>query len=140
MDNSHKVCIVLFMVTASNLSLFRGIPLSEAAGLLPHKNGRKIHVITIKRWIIQGCRGIRLAGRRIGNEWFTTPEDLVQFQVDCTNAALSAPPPNRTVNARHAQASVVRDRLRQNGFYRRNTKDSTNGTDVSATAQEISAV
>jgi len=120
------------MVTSVDLSYGNGISLSEAATLLPRKNGKKLHVMTIKRWIIQGCRGVRLEGRRIGNDWFTTPEALVQFQVDCTASAMVTE--NRITPDRRIAVSAVRERLRKNGFYRTSTKGSSNGTEVNEEA------
>lgn len=111
--------MVAAFVTNSN-----ALSLPEAANLLPHHGKRKLHVITIKRWIIQGCRGVRLAGTKVGNEWFTTREALAQFQIDCTVQALSQ---EQTPQVNTAAAQAARDALLKRGFRRR--QEMRNGTE-----------
>lgn len=64
------------------------LPLSEAACYLPKREGKKRHIMTLKRWIMRGCRGVHLVGRKVGNEWFTSVEWLRKFEADCTAQAL----------------------------------------------------
>lgn len=54
------------------------LTLADAAALLPRRNGKKLHLITLKRWIIRGCRGVRLAATGLGNEWCVTLEHAQQ--------------------------------------------------------------
>lgn len=87
------------------------IDLSEAANLLPRRHGRKIHVKTIKRWIIKGCRGIRLGGQKIGDVWFTSAAWMKQFHDDCTRKASpdgDRPMAVSTAASRAAEKELVR--------------------------------
>ena len=93
----------------------QGITLSEAANLLPKRRGRKRSISTLKRWIAKGCRGVRLYAWRSGNEWFTTPEALAQFERECTARSEVT-----IIRPRIEQARAIieaRELLRRNGFY-----------------------
>jgi hypothetical protein len=61
-----------------------GIRLTEAAKLVPGRNGKGVQVTTIKRWITHGCRGVRLRGWMVGGVWYTSREALEEFQRACT--------------------------------------------------------
>jgi hypothetical protein len=63
------------------------ITFSEAAKLLPKKNGKSISIHTIRRWALKGYRGVRLSAFLRGGVWFTTPEALEKFQQECTAQA-----------------------------------------------------
>jgi hypothetical protein len=91
------------------------LTLSAAAKLLPHRNGRKMHVMTIKRWILRGCRGVYLKGRRVGNEWYTTAVDLAEFEVQCTARSLGVAR-NPTPDTRLSEAAAVSE-LRGKGYF-----------------------
>jgi hypothetical protein len=89
------------------------IELSEAAKLLPKRHGKKIHVKTIKRWIVKGCRGIRLGGQKIGDVWFTSAAWLRQFHDECTRRAsreseCDRPPAVVSEAARRAERELAR--------------------------------
>ncbi len=72
--------MLLFVpMNATNL-----ITLSEACDLLPRKRGKKIHTKTVARWIVNGCRGVFLAGAKVGSEWFTSEAWLVEFSRKCS--------------------------------------------------------
>lgn len=66
------------------------ITLADATTLLPKKSGKKVHVRTVKRWIINGAHRVRLAGRKIGGQWFTTAEWLKDFEFACSQNSLPA--------------------------------------------------
>ncbi|HWA98588.1 MAG TPA: DUF1580 domain-containing protein [Pirellulales bacterium] len=91
------------------------ITLIEAAKLLPRRNGKKFHVITIKRWIRVGCRGVRLRAWKVGHEWFTTREALADFQDACTRKSLGYVRP--TPAEIDLEARQAREDLRRIGFY-----------------------
>lgn len=60
------------------------ISVADAVDLLPRRRGKKIHVKTVVRWIVTGCRGVTLAAVRIGSCWFTTARWLDEFQRECS--------------------------------------------------------
>jgi hypothetical protein len=66
------------------------ITLAEAADLFPKRRGKKVHVKTIKRRIIKGCRGVRLEGFKDGGIWYTTPQAIREFREACTRQAIPA--------------------------------------------------
>ena len=39
----------------------------------------KIHINSIRRWIIAGVHGRKLKGRRIARHWYVHPADLQEF-------------------------------------------------------------
>lgn len=56
------------------------IKLSEAAGLVPSRRGKKVSATTIWRWAKFGHRGVRLeAVRRPSGDWLTTRQAVVRF-------------------------------------------------------------
>lgn len=63
------------------------LTLAEAASYFPTRNGRRLHVRSIQRRIIKGCRGVRLAGFKDGTLWFTTRAWIREFQDACTRKA-----------------------------------------------------
>lgn len=42
----------------------------------------------LKRWITHGCRGVRLAGTKVGDRWYTSPRAAEQFMAQCTRASV----------------------------------------------------
>lgn len=61
------------------------IPLAAAAKLIPPgRGGKKTHLSTVLRWILDGAPGpggarIRLEALRLGGRWMTTREALQRF-------------------------------------------------------------
>ena len=51
------------------------LSLRDVANQLPSRP----HINTIRRWILEGARGRKLAARQVGGRWFTTPEALQEF-------------------------------------------------------------
>jgi hypothetical protein len=77
------------------------LPLSEAASLVPAAcRGKKTHLSTVLRWILDGVRGpdgtrVRLEGVRLGRRWMTTRTSLQRFAERLTPqiGAATTPPP-----------------------------------------------
>lgn len=55
------------------------IPLREVPGLLPKRDGKKIHIRTVYRWVHRGVRGKKLETIRVGGPYYTTSEALADF-------------------------------------------------------------
>lgn len=55
------------------------IPLREVPGLLPRRDGKKIHIRTVYRWVNRGVRGKKLETIRVGGPYYTTAEALADF-------------------------------------------------------------
>ena len=75
------------------------ISLAEAARSVPAaRNGKRTHLSTILRWIIQGAKGpcgtrVMLEGIRLGNRWMTSRQALQRF-ADRLTPDLETPQPN----------------------------------------------
>jgi hypothetical protein len=55
------------------------ITLTQAAGLLPRIDGRKVSVCTLWRWWRKGLRGVSLQYVRVGRRVCTTQAALLRF-------------------------------------------------------------
>lgn len=55
------------------------ITLTEAATLLPKKNGKRVAASTIWRWSRKGIGGVKLQTWRLGRAFLTTPTALEEF-------------------------------------------------------------
>ena len=95
--------------------------LTEATAVFPRKNGKKIHFLTVRRWITQGYRGIRLQATKSGDRWEITRAAIEKFQADCTAKAIGQTE-TTPIDAR-ADAAEARAFLRRRGFYRDGTDD-----------------
>jgi hypothetical protein len=62
--------------------------LTDASSSLPTRNGKKIHWLTIRRWIVKGLKGTKLAAVKIGGVWFTKASWLDEFHRSTTQVAL----------------------------------------------------
>lgn len=91
--------------------------LVEATEIFPRHNGKKVHFLTVKRWIVQGYRGVRLDAVKCGNQWLITREAIGKFQADCTAKALGIS--NTITPDAQRNAAAARERLRERGFYDR---------------------
>lgn len=89
------------------------ISLNEAADLLPRRNGQKVSIQTLMRWIKQGCRGVKLSAWKWGGRWYTSPEELDLFR----RRSRPASAPRRTPAQREAAIRAAREELRKDGFY-----------------------
>lgn len=99
------------------------LALADAAAIIPPaRNGRKTHISTILRWILQGAkapdgRRVRLEAARIGGRWFTSREALERFSERLTPTAdfpTSAMP--RTPTARQRASERAGRELDQIGI------------------------
>ena len=55
------------------------IPLSDAPKHLPAKNGKRIHLATVYRWIMRGVQGVKLESLKVGGGRVTSVEALQRF-------------------------------------------------------------
>lgn len=94
----------------------RPLTLAESSTVFPRRNGKKTPLLTIKRWIINGYRGIRLEGKKVGNQWYTTAAAIKKFELDCTAQVIGPTVQTVTLGAQ-ADAAAAREELRQGGFY-----------------------
>jgi hypothetical protein len=83
------------------------ISLAEAArGVPAGRNGKRTHLSTILRWILQGAKGpggvrVKLEGLRLGGRWMTSREALQRFAEALTPDLAGKPPrPPRSPAAR----------------------------------------
>src|SRR5689334_22581951 len=73
----------------------RYITLAQAAGELPRRRrGRKIHISTLYRWTVSGCRGVKLRYSQLGATRCTTREWLSEFFDQLTAASERDPAPS----------------------------------------------
>lgn len=64
------------------------ITLTEAAKLFPMRNGKHPHIVTLRRWILTGSRGVKLKGSRIGGQWYTSADWVEEFIAAGTDRAM----------------------------------------------------
>jgi len=62
----------------SDSALGKYIPISDVPGILPKKNGKKVSVSAVYRWL-KGLRGIQLRAIQIGGTRCTSQEWLSEF-------------------------------------------------------------
>jgi hypothetical protein len=66
------------------------LPLAAAAKLVPPgRNGKRTHLSTLLRWILQGAKSpsgeiVRLDAARLGSRWVTSREALQRFAAALT--------------------------------------------------------
>lgn len=97
------------------------ITLAQAAAILPSSRpGKKLHVKTVKRWAISGCRGVMLAAIKSGGCWFTTEQWVQEFQSNCTRAA--CPRGERTEGLRREARRNAAKRLAKYGIHVKDDK------------------
>jgi hypothetical protein len=96
------------------------LPLTAAAKLVPPgRNGKRTHLSTLLRWILQGAKRpdgevVRLEAVRLGARWFTSREALQRFAEGLTpNLDRPAPAPRSPGMRERAAARAGRalDRL-----------------------------
>ena len=107
-----------------NIELQIELPVADAAAVFPRRNGKKVHVLTVKRWITKGCRGVYLVGWKRGNNWFTSAEAIEQFRRDCTRKSVTATV--RSSDQVSRAVSTAREQLRRKGFYGKEGKNKGN--------------
>lgn len=94
----------------------RLITLTEATGLLPRIDGKKVAVCTLWRWCRKGLRGQFLGYVRVGRRICTTREALLRFFTDLAeldervepNRYAKTPSLKRTpITSRHRQRALA---------------------------------
>jgi hypothetical protein len=93
------------------------ISLADATKLLPPRQGRKPHVMTVKRWIVKGTNNVFLAAQKVGGCWFTTERWIEEFCIACTRSATrpsQRTPAAKSESQRKARAELER-RYKSNG-------------------------
>ncbi len=74
-------------VTTENL-----ITLAEAAKLVPGRHGRGVHVASVYRWAMTGCRGTKLETVAVGGARLTSREAVARFAARCSGHPEIPPP------------------------------------------------
>lgn len=87
-----------------DLSKETPITLSKASRIVP---GGPVHVSTMHRWGLKGCRGVRLETFLRGGIRHTTPEALERFFAATTAAADGDVPPSLTSRQREREISLA---------------------------------
>lgn len=88
------------------------ITLTEAAGLLPRLDGKKVAVCTLWRWCRMGLRGMFLEYVRVGRKICTTHEAMLRFFTDLAELD-DRVHPNRYAKPTSLKRSPVTSRQRQ---------------------------
>ena|SRR5688572_4523286 len=87
------------------------LTLADAAKSLPAlRNGKRIHVATLYRWITYGARGVRLESQLVGRTVVTSREALRRFSERVTAAARPASPASPEAARRTASVDAELDR------------------------------
>jgi hypothetical protein len=87
------------------------LPLAVAARLVPPaRGGKRTHLSTILRWILEGTRGpsgetVRLEAVRLGSRWMTSREALQRFADRLTPRLDGDPAPAPRTSGRRQRAS-----------------------------------
>jgi hypothetical protein len=91
-----------------------------AAALPPGRQGKKVHLSAIVRWILTGVRTptgrVHLEGIRIGGRWLTSREALQRFADRQTPDFSPLAPAPRISAARRKQLENVEIELAKRGF------------------------
>lgn len=79
----------------------------------PRKNGRRLHISAVYRWMSRGVRGAVLESVRLGGTTYTTVEALQRFADHLGNVRqVQKPQPRRTLT-RERQLERARRRLEE---------------------------
>lgn len=98
------------------------LSLGQVARLIPPMRGRKTHVSTIGRWIVDGTRTpggevVRLEAVRLGGRWLTTREALARYMDALTGMMAGTggdvPPPRSPARRRRASERAAQELARQ---------------------------
>jgi hypothetical protein len=69
------------------------IPFAAVPDVLPRRNGKKIHISTIHRWAIVGCKGVKLKFVQVGGTRCVRRRDLNEFFDRLTALSTGEPTP-----------------------------------------------
>lgn len=106
--------------------------ISEARSLFPKKNGRLIHIHTIRRWIAKGVKvngvRVRLKSERVGARITTRPEWVREFIRACNGKRMEPDTIHqRSISDREAERFLIAE-----GVYGRKAQRQMLGRKVSA--------
>lgn len=87
-------------------------PIAELAFCFPLVNGKYPSTGKIRRWIVQGVRGVRLEGWQVGATWFTRAS-LIEKWIREINYRGNLPAATRPDSKHQAK---VRDAVAREGF------------------------
>jgi hypothetical protein len=94
------------------------LPLAAAAKLVPPgRNGKRTHLSTLLRWILQGAKSpsgeiVRLEAARLGARWVTSREALQRFSAALTpTVSDTSPTPPRSPDARRRASERAAKKL-----------------------------
>jgi len=90
------------------------ITINDATDFLPRKRGKKVHVKTVTRWIVNGCRGVHLAGTKVGSTWYTTKAWLLEFARECSKRTEGTTPDGAASASQQLARRMLEERY---GFY-----------------------
>jgi hypothetical protein len=106
-----------------DLSVEKPIPLAAACALVPPgRRGKRTHLSTLLRWILNGARGpsgarVRLEAVRLGGRWMTSREALQRFAEALTPKHQEPGAPTvRTPGARQRAADRAAAHLARSGI------------------------
>jgi hypothetical protein len=75
-----------------NLATEQVVSLGEATKRLPRRRaGKGVHLATMYRWAMRGCRGVKLETLRVGGTLCTSLEALQRFCERCSDPSAAAP-------------------------------------------------
>src|SRR5262249_32787805 len=101
-----------------DLTTEQPIPLAAAADLIPPgRGGKKTHLSTLLRWILQGAKSpsgeiVRLDACRLGGRWMTSREAIHRFAQALTpthNVPTPAPAPRTPTQRSRASERAERE-------------------------------
>lgn len=100
----HMADNLIGMMIVNDTTHERQLTLAEVAGILPGG----VSLVTLRRWISDGVRGVRLSASFHGGRWWTTAEAVERFTQEVTRRRLGSAvvPPRR----RRDLESYLRDR------------------------------
>lgn len=77
------------------------IPLMDVPTILPKRNGKKVHIRTVRRWVTKGLKDRKLKSVRVGGRYYVRLEWLEQFiATTATHDPISAASLARPLSAR----------------------------------------
>jgi hypothetical protein len=97
-----------------DLTTEKAVPLGAATALVPPgRNGKRCHLSTLLRWIVEGVKGpdggrVRLEVVRLGGRWVTSREALQRFAERLT-PRLDGPAPAAPLPPARRRAAAARD-------------------------------
>ena len=93
------------------------VTLAEAVQQLPRRRGRPIHLSTLYRWTVSGCRGVILESIQVGATRATSREALQRFfeRLTSTNTPSVCSLPSRSLCQRQRRSETAARELERLG-------------------------